>query len=89
MKGLISLFIGLLLVGGLGVVIFLWVRNKLSFKRRFIERPERGKARDILRKTNQISDEKKKELAKMNQDDLQHELNKSFKRMNDIKEKKK
>ncbi len=65
------------------IVYYKFFKNK---RRTFIIRPERGKVKDILKRTNKISNEKREELKDMKQDELLHELNKNYKKL--FKEKK-
>ena len=71
--------IAIILVGIIGFVIYYkFFKNK---RRTFITRPERGKVKDILKRINRISNEKREELKNMNQNELLHELNKNFRKL--------
>ncbi len=74
----IGYIIGLLLLGGAGF----WIYSVLKkAKKKWIERPEKGKVKDILERTKQTGKEQREALSKMKQSDLEHELNKSFRNL--------
>ncbi len=68
----------------IGIIIFVILCVAIYWKffkpkrRTFVIRPEKGKVKDILERTKQVSKERKEILSKMTQHELEHELNKSY-----------
>ena len=71
----------------IGIIVFVILCIVVYWKffktrrRTYVVRPEKGKVKDILERTNQISEYRKDALNKMTQPELEHELNKSYKEL--------
>ena len=71
----------------IGIIVFVILCLVVYWKffktrrRTFVVRPEKGKVKDILEKTNQISKDQREAFSKMTQPELEHELNKSYREL--------